>query len=74
MSEIYFHLVSKSEEPENKECTGTWSTDDKKIVIDFKDSKDAFRVDSLLRIVHEKGYQQGKKETKDSISNALSQI
>jgi hypothetical protein len=74
MSEIHFHLVSKSEEPGNNECTCTWSIDDKKIVIDFKDSKDAFQIDSLLRIAHEKGYQQGKKETKASISRALSQI
>lgn len=74
MSEINFHLVSKSAEPENEECTGTWTIGDKKIVIDFMESKDAFQVDSLLRIVHERGYRQGKKETKDNISYMLSQI
>lgn len=74
MSEINFNLVSKSEEPDNKECTATWSINNKKISIDFKDSDDAFRVETLLRIVHDDGYRQGKKETKARITHTLSQI
>lgn len=74
MSQITFQLKSKSEDPDNKACTGIWALGDKKIIIEFNDSKDAFNVDSLLRLAENAGYNSGKEAVKQLISAAVNQV
>lgn len=74
MSQIRFHLVSKSEDPDNKECVAEYTVAGKKVSIEFKDSQDAFNVDKLLNLAYEAGRKRGISEATQLMQTALNNI
>ena len=74
MSQIKFHLVSISEDPDNKECIAEYAVVDKIVSIEFKDSQNAFNVDKLLNLAYEAGRKQGMTEATQLMQIAINYI
>lgn len=74
MSQIRFHLVSKSEDADNKECVAEYTVAGKKVSIEFNDSQDAFNVDALLNLAYEAGLTRGLDRAIHLMQTALNNI